>query len=111
VVEAAVQLVQELVVAACGYIFGVRGFFGLNVTMPLLVAQLFPGVLVDAVRPLGVEKPQARGLHSSTIRLYVTTFCGIRWVVSVKQTALVGVRRGRVSAPAPRADPRATPAR
>jgi len=40
-----------------------------------------------------------RGLHSSTFRLIISTFCGIRWVVhgvSVTKTAQVELRSGRV---------------
>ena len=31
------------------------------------------------------RRPVIRGIHSSTLRLNVSTFCGKRWVVSVIQ--------------------------
>jgi hypothetical protein len=39
-------------------------------------------------------------LHSSTFQLDVSTFYGIRWVVSVTNMAQVEVRRGGVEGPA-----------
>jgi len=41
--------------------------------------------------------PPNRGLHSSTLRLNVSTFCGIYWVASVTQTAQIEVRSGRAA--------------
>jgi hypothetical protein len=40
---------------------------------------------VAQVGGLQVVQPPIRGLHSSTFRLKLSTFCGIRWVVSVVQ--------------------------
>ena len=48
---------------------------------------LFPGGGLNNIRPIfgrcGLEPHRwtsGRGLHSSTFRLNVSTFCGIRWV-------------------------------
>jgi hypothetical protein len=38
----------------------------------------------------------SRGLHSSTFRLDMSTFCGVRCVNSVTKTAQVELRSGRV---------------
>jgi len=36
--------------------------------------------VLRAVHAAAVERDAGRGLHSSTIRLNLGTFCGIRWV-------------------------------
>ena len=53
-----------------------------------------------AHQSLGFDLYSGRGLHSSTFRLIISAFCGIRWVVHgrdlVTQAAQVELRSGRV---------------
>jgi len=49
--------------------------------LPLLLPRLISLHLsVPDSLPCYVPMPLSRGLHSSTFRLNVSTFCGIRWV-------------------------------
>ena len=49
------------------------------------------------------HRPGGRGLHSSTSRLDVSTFCAVDLVVAVAKTAQIKLRSGGVIAPAWRA--------
>jgi hypothetical protein len=45
----------------------------------IVAILLMRGASAAARNTFGIT-PHGRGLHSSTIRLTVSTFCGIRWV-------------------------------